>query len=123
MRANFDGAGFWQALSRAVIARKVTWRQVSKATGVSASTLSRMRDGARHPDAASLAALSAWAGLNPADFVPIEPLPTHTVDGLMQMIAAHAEAEYHGGRLGLKQCTIALQLIRIYARKLLEAAP
>ena len=37
-------------------------------TGVSASTLTRMAQG-RKPDAASLAALSAWAGLNPSDFV------------------------------------------------------
>ena len=32
------------------------------------STLARMAQG-RRPDAASLAALSAWAGLNPSDFV------------------------------------------------------
>lgn len=35
---------------------------------VGASTLTRMAQG-RHPDAASLAALSAWAGINPAEFV------------------------------------------------------
>ena len=46
----------------------MTWKQVAEETGVSASTLARMSQG-RFPDAASLAALSAWAGLNPSDFV------------------------------------------------------
>jgi transcriptional regulator with XRE-family HTH domain len=42
--------------------------QVGQETGVSATTLTRMAQG-RRPDAGSLAALSAWAGLNPADYV------------------------------------------------------
>ncbi len=72
MKQNFDAEGWFAALCRAVEARRATWQQVSKATGVSASTLSRMREG-RRPDAASLAALSAWAGLNPAEFCPRVP--------------------------------------------------
>lgn len=48
--------------------RTLTWKQVAEETGISASTLTRMAQG-RQPDAASLAALSAWAGLNPSDFV------------------------------------------------------
>ena len=67
-KKNFDADGFYRALSRGVEARGVTWKQVSDATGVSSSTLSRMADG-RRPDAASLAVLSAWAGLNPAEYV------------------------------------------------------
>ncbi len=66
----FDSEGFYSALATTVEAKKVTWKQVSTDTGVSASTLTRMAQG-RYPDAASLAALSAWAGLNPADFVTI----------------------------------------------------
>lgn len=69
MKQNFDAEGFLAALTRAVEARKVDWRLVSRETGVSETTLSRMKAG-RHPDAASLAALSAWAGLNPADYCP-----------------------------------------------------
>jgi transcriptional regulator with XRE-family HTH domain len=64
----FDGDAFYRALEATVNARSNTWKQVAAETGVSASTLTRMAQG-RRPDAASLAALSAWAGLNPSDFV------------------------------------------------------
>lgn len=64
----FQAEAFYEALSTTVEARKVTWKQVSKETRVGASTLTRMSQG-RQPDAASLAAISAWAGINPADFV------------------------------------------------------
>ncbi len=66
----FDSEGFYNTLATTVDTKKITWKQVSSETGVSASTLTRMAQG-RHPDAASLAALSAWAGINPADFVQI----------------------------------------------------
>jgi transcriptional regulator with XRE-family HTH domain len=64
----FDAEAFYRALQTTVSARSKTWKQVASDTGVSASTLTRMAQG-RRPDAASLAALSAWAGLNPSDFV------------------------------------------------------
>src|SRR5580700_6969513 len=64
----FDGDAFYRSLETAVTTRGMTWKQVSQLTGVSASTLTRMAQG-RRPDAASLAALSAWAHLNPSDFV------------------------------------------------------
>lgn len=65
---SFDSEGFYAALADTVEARGVTWKKVSEATGVSATTLTRMAQG-RNPDAASQAALAAWASLNPADFV------------------------------------------------------
>ncbi|MBK7614472.1 MAG: hypothetical protein IPJ08_08380 [Burkholderiales bacterium] len=68
-KQEFDAAGFYSALERAVRARKVTWKEVGVETGVSPTTLTRMGQG-RRPDAASLAALSAWAGINPANYVP-----------------------------------------------------
>jgi transcriptional regulator with XRE-family HTH domain len=64
----FDGDAYYRALERIVDSRTVTWKQVAGETGVSQSTLARMAKG-RRPDAASLAALSAWSGLNPSDFV------------------------------------------------------
>jgi transcriptional regulator with XRE-family HTH domain len=64
----FNGDAFYRALQATVAARSKNWKQVASETGVSASTLTRMSQG-RRPDAASLAALSAWAGLNPSDFV------------------------------------------------------
>jgi len=72
----FDGDGFFRALESTIAARSKSWKQVSVETGVSASTLARMAKG-RRPDAASLAALSAWAGLNPSDFVDAPYKPSH----------------------------------------------
>jgi len=78
----FDAEAFYEALARVVEARQVRWRQVSKETGVTPSTLTRMGQG-RRPDAASLAALSAWAGLNPADFVAMQrKYPPRSKDGV-----------------------------------------
>jgi len=67
-KQEFDADGFYAALDRTLRARKATWREVSNETGVSPTTLTRMGQG-RRPDAASLAALSAWAGINPANYV------------------------------------------------------
>jgi transcriptional regulator with XRE-family HTH domain len=64
----FDFSSFYQALVTTVGSRGLNWKQVSEDTGVSQTTLSRMGRG-RQPDAESLTALSAWSGLNPADFV------------------------------------------------------
>jgi transcriptional regulator with XRE-family HTH domain len=66
----YDAAGFYAALAATVTARELTWKQVSRETGISPTTLTRMAQG-RQPDAASLASLAAWAGINPADFVSI----------------------------------------------------
>ncbi|WP_415020953.1 helix-turn-helix domain-containing protein [Aestuariivirga sp.] len=60
--------GFYRALSTTVSVRNLSWKDVASETGVSQTTLSRMASG-RQPDAGSLASLSAWAGLNPSDFV------------------------------------------------------
>lgn len=65
---DFDGMAFYRALDAVRDAQELNWKQLSQATGVSASTLTRMAQG-RRPDADSLARLSAWAGLNPADYV------------------------------------------------------
>lgn len=67
-RGSFDAAGWVAALADCVKARGVTWKDVAEATGVNETTLSRMKSGDRQPDAASLAALSAWAGINPANY-------------------------------------------------------
>lgn len=67
-RKGFDAEAFYTALAQVVQDRKVKWRRVARETGVSSSALTHMAQG-RGPNAASLAALSAWAGLNPADFV------------------------------------------------------
>jgi transcriptional regulator with XRE-family HTH domain len=79
----FDGDAFYRALELTVDARSQTWKQVAAKTGVSASTLTRMAQG-RRPDAASLAALSAWAGLNPSDFIQA-PYKTSQPEAIAQI--------------------------------------
>jgi transcriptional regulator with XRE-family HTH domain len=82
----FDSEAFYRAISATVEARKLNWKQVSTETGVSQSTLSRMAS-ARQPDAASLTALAAWAGLNPTEFVAGErrhPEPLALVTKLLR---------------------------------------
>jgi hypothetical protein len=64
----FNVSAFFEVVAEVVAARGVNWKVVAKEIGVSPSTLSRRGRG-RCPDSASLAALSAWAGVNPADFV------------------------------------------------------
>jgi transcriptional regulator with XRE-family HTH domain len=65
---SFDFAGFYRALSATRESRNMTWKEVADAASVGASTLARMAQN-RRPDADGLASLSAWAGLNPADYV------------------------------------------------------
>lgn len=64
----FDIHAFYRALSATRQSREMTWKEVADKASVSASTLTRMAQNSR-PDADGLAALSAWSGLNPADFV------------------------------------------------------
>lgn len=66
----FNCMAFYEAINTTREARKLNWKQVSSATSVGASTLTRMAQGKR-PDADSLASLAAWSGLNPADFVAL----------------------------------------------------
>jgi transcriptional regulator with XRE-family HTH domain len=84
----FNGDAFYRALESTVTRRAKNWKQVSAETSVSASTLARMAQG-RRPDAASLAALSAWAGLNPSDFVDapykaVHPEPLAKISSLLR---------------------------------------
>jgi transcriptional regulator with XRE-family HTH domain len=65
---SFDIAGFNQAVRQFAELQNKTMKQVSAETGVSDTTLSRMHSFGRAPNAASLAALSAWAGINPAQY-------------------------------------------------------
>lgn len=85
----FDSEGFYEALASTAKAKKITWKQVSTDTGVSASTLTRMAQG-QHPDAASLAALSKWAGINPADFVGQKKAPPEPLQAITTLLRADA---------------------------------
>ena len=67
----FDSDGFYSALDGVRQARELNWKQVAAESGVSASTLTRMAQGAR-PDVDGLAALVAWSGLDADDYVRSE---------------------------------------------------
>jgi hypothetical protein len=66
----FDFSAFYRAVDRARETRAISWRQVAYEAGVGKSTLARMARDCR-PDADGLAALAAWARLNPADYVTL----------------------------------------------------
>jgi transcriptional regulator with XRE-family HTH domain len=75
-KRNFDVDGFYNALDLTRTSRKLNWKQVGAESSVSASTLTRLAQN-KTPDAAGLASLAAWAGLNPADFVAGVKKATH----------------------------------------------
>ncbi len=64
----FDAMGFYEALDATRQSRGLSWRQVAGESGIPASTLTRMAQGKR-PDVNSLAALTAWSGLQADQFV------------------------------------------------------
>src|SRR6516225_8882109 len=70
----FDADAFHAALDGARRAKAMNWKEVAAASGVSASTLTRMAQGKR-PDVDGLAALVAWSGLNADDFVRSDDEP------------------------------------------------
>ena len=74
-RGHFDAMGFYQALDATRRARELTWRQIAREAGITASTLTRMAQGKR-PDVDGLAALTAWSGLKADDFVRSEEKET-----------------------------------------------
>jgi transcriptional regulator with XRE-family HTH domain len=68
MKSRFSAAAFFAALDAQRAAKRLTWKQVAEASGVSASTLTRMAQGKR-PDVDGLAALASWSGLDANQFM------------------------------------------------------
>lgn len=79
-RGSFNAEGFYAALDMQRTGKQLTWKEVASDAGVSASTLTRMKQGKR-PDVDSMASLATWAGLDLDDYVIAEergeaaPLP------------------------------------------------
>ena len=69
MAENFDAEAFYAALNATRISRQKTWKDVALETGVAASTLSRIGQGAK-PDVNGLAALLKWSNLKAEMFIP-----------------------------------------------------
>src|SRR4051812_14138081 len=64
----FDNEAFYGALNAARLSRQKTWKEVAQETGVNASTLTRIGQGA-NPDVNGLAALLDWAHLKAEMFI------------------------------------------------------
>ncbi len=64
----FDVVALHKALDTERDLRELTWKDVAKETGVSASTFSRLAQG-RRPDVDSLAALTAWLKVSADHFM------------------------------------------------------
>jgi transcriptional regulator with XRE-family HTH domain len=64
----FDVSALHSALDSERLSRRLTWKDVSAASGVSASTLTRLSQGKR-PDVDSLAALTAWLKMSADRFM------------------------------------------------------
>lgn len=64
----FDSDAFYAALNAARLSRQKTWKDVAEESGVAASTLTRMGQGAK-PDVNGLAALLSWASLKAESFI------------------------------------------------------
>jgi transcriptional regulator with XRE-family HTH domain len=70
----FNSDSFYKAVTDVMKERDASWKLVSDQTGISPSTLTRISKGGQ-ADAPSLAALSAWSGINPGNFVNSEFKP------------------------------------------------
>jgi transcriptional regulator with XRE-family HTH domain len=64
----FDSEAFYAALNASRLSRQKTWKDVAEETGVNASTLTRIGQGAK-PDVNGLAALLAWSNLKAETFI------------------------------------------------------
>jgi transcriptional regulator with XRE-family HTH domain len=86
-RGAFDADAFYAALDMQRSARRITWKEVAQEAGVSASTLTRMKQGKR-PDIDSMAALAGWGGLDLDDYVAgddkVEAAPLPKISALLR---------------------------------------
>ncbi|MGI8875657.1 MAG: helix-turn-helix domain-containing protein [Egibacteraceae bacterium] len=90
--AHLDVAALHATLDRERERRGMSWRQVSRETGVSASTLSRMGQGVARPDVDGFATLVGWLGASADDFLRADgDGPAHEMSA-PAAIAAHLRA-------------------------------
>lgn len=85
-RGHFDCFEFYSKLDEIRQAKDFSWKKVAEASKISASTLTRMGQG-KLPDADSLTMLSAWSGLNVAEFVNDPELRGKETESLPKMMA------------------------------------
>lgn len=68
MSDRFNNEAFYASLNAVRLSRRKTWKEVAEETGVNASTLTRIGQGA-NPDVNGLASLLDWAGLKAEMFI------------------------------------------------------
>lgn len=68
MADKFDSDAFYSALNAVRLSRQKTWKEVAQETGINASTLTRMSQGA-NPDVDGLASLLEWGNLKAEMFI------------------------------------------------------
>ncbi len=85
-KGQFDVEAFYAALDSQRQSKRITWKQVAKESGVSASTLTRVAQG-RRPDVDSMAALLTWSGLKADSFIRCEGDTPSGADPLAQITA------------------------------------
>jgi transcriptional regulator with XRE-family HTH domain len=105
-KRHFDLQGFYRTVDATRAARGLNWKEVAAVAGVSASTLTRMAQEQR-PDADSLTALAAWAGLNPVDFLA-EP---HRAYG-MEPLAAISQTLQRDPNLTVEDAEVLEEMIK-----------
>lgn len=114
-RGSFDANAFYAALDGEREARGLTWKKVAEESGVSASTLTRIAQGKR-PDVDSMAALSAWSGLNVDHFV--RPSKKEEPESLA-MISTYLRSDPH---LNEEAATALDELVKVAYRRLRGSA-
>ncbi len=70
MAEDFDREAFYAALNATRLSRMLSWKEVASETGVAASTLTRIGQGA-NPDVNGLASLLKWANLKAEMFMSV----------------------------------------------------
>lgn len=87
MDNRFNNEAFYASLNSVRLSRQKTWKEVAQETGVNASTLSRIGQGA-NPDVNGLAALLDWANLKAEMFIRDsnngEPEPIAKITALLR---------------------------------------
>lgn len=93
MERRFDDARFFDAIDARRQAEKLSWRQLGRKLGLSASTFSRLARG-RRPDVDTFLRLVGWLGLPAETFVKPGPASAKTGDqNTLEMIAAALRAD------------------------------
>ncbi len=93
----FNVSAFYEVLAAVMASRKTTWRSLARETEVPEGTLRRLARGGC-PDATALAALSAWANLNPADFVVPAPNRLPTLAAIASVLQSDPKLERAAAR-------------------------